>query len=584
VTSKEAFDLVCVGSGGGGLIAALRAADLGLRPVILEKQKLVGGSTGMSGGIVWIPNNPMMQEEGIPDSYQDGLDYLQAVVGDPDEGSSMARREAFLTYGPEMVSFLRRKGVHLIRTDGFPDYYDNRKGGNARGRSVEGSPWDGKQLGPWYGKIVSGQARSLGLSVRSIELIQMPYFLRSTRSFRIATRVMVRTYLSRLRGQDIWVKGMSLVGQLTKILTDSGIELWLNTQVEELIVEGERVVGVRANRDGRQMTVVGNRGVLLAAGGFEHNPEMRLNYTKATRPNDGRWSHANPGNTGEVLAAAIALGAKTDYMDEAIWQTVPSPGAPPTSLAAARQWPNTILVNQRGQRFVNESNSYVEVGRAMYANDAMPAWLIFDDRYRRRIPWTWGLSRLRSLLRTLPGRMPKELVEGGWVKKADTIEELACLLNLDPETLTATVRTFNEGARTGDDPQFGRGQSQYNKALGDRTNTPNPCLGPLETAPFYAVQVFAGDVGTAGGVITDEFARVLNHEDKAIPGLYATGNMTATVMGRTYPGPGASIANTTVFGYIAAGHAAGAIGAPSGDDSSASYPNPAGRSGAEGHP
>jgi 3-oxosteroid 1-dehydrogenase len=562
VTSTETFDLVCVGSGGGGLIAALHAADLGLKPVILEKQKLVGGSTGMSGGIVWIPNNPLLHEEGIPDSYQAGLDYLQAVVGDFDEGSSMARREAFLTHGPEMLSFMRRRGVKLTRTEGFPDYYDNRKGGNARGRSVEGIPWDGKQLGPWYDKIVSGQARSLGLSVRSIELIQMPYFLRSAKSFRIAMRVMSRTYLSRLRGQDIWVKGMSLVGQLTKLIIDSGIDLWLDTKVEELIVEDGRVVGVRANRGGRSVTVRANKGVLLAAGGFEHNAEMRLKYTEATQPNDGRWSHANPGNTGEVLAAAISLGAKTDYMDEAIWQTVPNPGTPPSSLSAARQWPNTIMVNRHGQRFVNESNSYVEVGKAMYANEAMPAWLIFDDRYRRRIPWTWGLSRLRGILKTLPGRMPKDLVEGGWVKRGDTIEDLARIINLNPQTLAATVRAFNEGARQGKDPQFGRGESQYNKALGDRTNRPNPCLGPVETAPFYAVEVFAGDVGTAGGLITDEYARVLNHEDQPIPGLYATGNMTATVMGRTYPGPGASIANTTVFGYIAAKHAAGATGTP----------------------
>jgi 3-oxosteroid 1-dehydrogenase len=305
-----------------------------------------------------------------------------------------------------------------------------------------------------------------------------------------------------------------------------------------------------------------SKGVLLAAGGFEHNSEMRLKYTEATQPNEGRWSLSNPGNTGEVLAAAIALGAKTDYMDEAIWQTVPTPGIPSSSLSAARQWPNTIMVNQKGHRFVNESNSYVEVGKAMYANDAMPAWLIFDDRYRRRIPWTWGLSRLRSILKTLPGRMPKELVDGGWVKKANTIEELARMINLDPQTLAATIRTFNEGARNGKDPQFGRGESQYNKALGDRTNKPNPCLGPVETPPFYSVQVFAGDVGTSGGVITDEYARVLNHADTPIPGLYATGNMTATVMGRTYPGPGASIANTTVFGYIAARHAAGAIGTP----------------------
>jgi 3-oxosteroid 1-dehydrogenase len=322
-TWDESFDLVIAGSGGGGLVAALAAADAGLRPVVLEKQDFVGGSTAMSGGIIWMPNNPLMQSEGVPDSYEDGLAYFDSVVGPPDEGSSMERRHAFLTYGPEMLSFIQRKGVKLIRCEGYSDYYDNRKGGKPRSRSVEGIPWDGKQLGEWHTKINPGMARGLGLAVKTNEVRALPAWTRTPKSFAITMRVVGRTYGSRLMGKDLLTNGMSLIGQLTKIVVDSGIPLWLNTPVEELITEGGRVVGVRAVRNGRSITVRGEKGVLLSAGGFERNPEMRLKYTKDTQPNDGTWTMANLGNTGEVLAAAIALGAKTDYMDEAVWNPVP---------------------------------------------------------------------------------------------------------------------------------------------------------------------------------------------------------------------------------------------------------------------
>jgi 3-oxosteroid 1-dehydrogenase len=557
----ESFDLVIVGSGGGGLVGALAAADAGLKPVILEKQEYVGGSTSMSGGIIWMPNNPLMQAEGVADSFDDGLAYFDSVVGPPDEGSSMERRRAFLTYGPEMLAFVQRKGVKLIRCEGYSDYYDNRKGGKPRSRSVEGIPWDGKQLGEWHSRINPGMARGLGLAVKTNEVRNLPAWTRSPKSFLVTMQVVGRTYSSRLLGKDLLTNGMSLIGQLTKIVVDSGIPLWLNTPVEELITEGGQVVGVRAVRNGRSITVRGQRGVLLAAGGFERNPEMRLKYTKDTQPNDGTWTMANLGNTGEVLEAAIALGAKTDYMDEAVWNPVPRLELAASSLALARQFPHTIYVNKEGTRFCNESNSYVEVTKAMYANDAIPAWLIFDDNYRRHIPWGFGMPKLRDLKNALPGQLPQEWITNGWIKKADSIEDLARQIGVDPDKLSATVRDFNEYAAKGHDPDFGRGDSQYNKVLGDPGNKTNPAIGPIDHGPFYATEIYPGDVGTAGGVITNENAQVLDQSDTPIPALYATGNMTATVAGRTYPGAGASIANTMTFGYIAARHAAHATSA-----------------------
>jgi 3-oxosteroid 1-dehydrogenase len=218
---------------------------------------------------------------------------------------------------------------------------------------------------------------------------------------------------------------------------------------------------------------------------------------------------------------------------------------------AARQRPGTIFVDSAGQRFCNESNSYVEVGKAMYANKAVPCWLVFDDAYRRRYAQTSN---------PLPGRLPQEWIDKGFVRKADTLEELGRQIGIDPAGLVKTVERFNANARMGLDPDFGRGQSAYNDCLGDPGYKPNAALGPLDTAPFYATEIYPSDVGTCGGLLTNEYAQVLDIDDVPIPGLYATGNITATVMGRTYPGAGASIGNTMVFGFVAARHVAGRLG------------------------
>ena len=447
-SGAESFDIVIVGSGGGGLAAALAAHAAGLKPVIVEKQKVVGGSTGMSGGMLWIPDNPLMKADGIKDSYQDGLDYLQAVIGDPDEPSSAARRGAFLTNGPRMISFLQEQGLKLYRCAGYSDYYDNYAGGSAAGRSVEGIPWDGRQLGEWRSRIIHGLGEGVGLAVTTLEIHTLDSFTHTLASFLTTTRVVLRTYVSRMRGQDLFTNGKSLAGQLTKMLLDRGVPIWLDTAVEDLAVEDGRVAGVRAVRDGAPVLIRGRRGVLLAAGGYERNPEMRLKYTAATQPSDGQWTWGNPGNTGEVLAAAIALGAKTEYMDEAIWLPSPRKEMGGSTLTIARQYPHAIFVNNRGQRFVNEANSYVEVGRAMYANDSVPCWLIFDDAYRRSVPWVNHMPKFRDLAAVIPGRLPQQWLADGWISRAGTIEDLARLTDLDPRVLADTVSHFNrEGCR-----------------------------------------------------------------------------------------------------------------------------------------
>jgi 3-oxosteroid 1-dehydrogenase len=306
---------------------------------------------------------------------------------------------------------------------------------------------------------------------------------------------------------------------------------------------------VQTLQAGNAVRIRARQGVVLAAGGFAHNPEMRARYG-GDQPNRARWSIANPGDTGEALRLAMALGAHTDLMDEAWWLPSPRTGRfGQSTLDQARQRPRTIYVDAAGQRFVNESNSYMEVGKEMYARDktskAVPCWLIFDDRYRKRY----------AHQRSRPGRFPRKLLESGMIKQAWTLDDLARTCGIDPAGLSETVAHFNENAARGIDPDYGRGESAYNRALGDPNRRVHPCLGPIDEPPYYAVQVVPGDIGTCGGLVTDEHARVLGREDRPIPGLYATGNGTATVMGRHYLGPGASIANTMVFGYVAARHA-----------------------------
>lgn len=551
----RSVDLLIAGSGGGGMVAGLAALDCGLEPLIVEKQSLVGGSTGLSGGIVWLPNNPLMRADGIADSHEDGLAYLADVVGDVGAASSPQRREMFLTAGHEMVNFLSRKGVRLIRCAGWSDYYPNHKGGNSFGRAIEGIPFDAARLGDWRDKVQPPLAKNYGYVVLTNELRSVQYFNRSPRAFAVAVRVFLRTATARLGRRQILTNGASLIAQMLKVLLDlcdGPPPLWTDAAMADLVVEDGRVVGARIVRDSDSLNVEARKGVLLAAGGFGHNAQMRRRYS-GDQPNEGRWSIANAGDTGEVLEAAMRLGAKTDLLDEAWWLPsvfIADGGAVAASLGSGRQRPGAIYVDSAGRRFCNESNSYVEVGKAMYANKAVPCWMIFDEGYVRRY-----VTSVNPLKRNQP--LPSALIESGAVKRAPTISGLAREIDLPADELANTIARFNHFAAKGLDPDFGRGQSAYNDCLGDPGYRPNAAIGPLDTAPYYATRVLPADVGTCGGVITNEYAQVLDERDRVIEGLYATGNTTATVMGRTYPGAGASIANSMVFGYVAARHAAG---------------------------
>jgi 3-oxosteroid 1-dehydrogenase len=550
----KSVDLLIAGSGGGGMVAALAALDSGIEPLVVEKQALVGGATGMSGGMMWLPNNPLMRSEGIPDSHEDGMAYFDDVVGDIGEASSPARREMFLAAGSEMIDFLVGKSVRLVRCPGYTDYYPNHKGGNAAGRSVEGIPYDAAALGDWSDKLQRMDKNwNRGFVVKTNELRSVGYFNRSPRAFAVAMRVFARTWAARLRRRDMLTNGASVIGQMLKSLIESRGEppIWTNTAMDDLIVEDGRVVGARVTRDGATLNIEARKGVLLAAGGFSRNADMRRRYS-GDQPNEAKWSLSNTGDTGEVLQTAMRLSAKTDLLDEAWWLPsvfVADPRA--RALGQGRQRPGAIYVDGTGKRFCNESNSYVEVGKAMYANKAVPCWQICDDGYIGRYVSGANPFQKRSI--------PEEVIAQGAVLRADTIADLARQIDVPADALEHTFKRFNEFAAKGQDPDFGRGQSAYNDCLGDPGFKPNAALGPLDRAPFYATRVFPADVGTCGGLVANEHAQVLDENDQVINGLYATGNITATVMGRNYLGAGGSIAYTMVFGYVAARHAAGHI-------------------------
>ncbi len=545
-------DVVIVGSGGGALCGALVGRSRGLDVLVVEKTELIGGSTAMSGGGVWIPNNPLLQDDGIPDSEADALAYFDAVVGDVGPASSPERRKAYVTNAPRLVSFLQDQGVPFRRADWYSDYYPDAPGGTARGRTIEALPFDTHQLGPWAQKLRPGQTAGLGLVGFGTELTAMSYYNRSIRNLLIAARVLARTVTGRLRGQALVANGGALVGRLLRLVLERGAQVWTEAPLQELIVEHGRVVGAVVRHRGRDQRVAARRGVLLASGGFSRNRGMRARFG-GDQARTADWTLSNPGDTGEVLEMAMKLGAATALLDEAIWGPMPRmpDGSPPTypprqigTFARGRWRPGSILVDATGRRFADEAMSYMELGQRMFARNrdarAVPSWLIFDDAFRQR-----------CLFGVLPGRLPEQWIDDGFVKRAATLKDLANQCEVDPAGLEDTVHQFNDYARTGVDADFHRGENTYDRFMGDPRHRPNNCLAPLERAPFYAVANFPSDFGTCGGLLTDDHARVLTEDGEAIPGLYATGNITASVTGRHYLGAGSSIGPTCTFGFLA---------------------------------
>ena len=541
----EILDFVIVGSGGGSMAAALYLKSIGKNPLILEKTDKIGGSTAMSAGILWIPANPLMQRESVPDSFEAGRRYMDATVGtDAGLGASPARKDAFLRVGPKMVEFLEQQGMKFIRVEGWADYYDDRDGGCTRSRSIAACMLDGREMGSLFDQLRLGP---LMMPLPADQTRNISLATRSARGMWEGVKLMWRIRLGNRRGKPILSYGGALQGRMLLHTHRAGIPIRTQTGVVELIERNGRITGVITESQGHRKRIAARLGVLINAGGFARNAQMRTQYQP--QPSSVVWTNANPGDTGELIQMAQKHGAALELMDQAWWVpgTSPVAGAPCFMHVIDLSKPHCIVVNRRGRRIMNESQSYMANGHALYEHE-LPAFVIMDSRHRKR--YAWGTQP--------PGITPPEWESSGYMKKANAIDELAAKCGIDPNGLKAEVAKFNEFARTGKDLDFHRGNRGYDRWFGDPTVKPNPNLGAIDKPPFYAFEMVPGDVGTAGGIVTDEFARVRREDGSVIHGLYATGNSTASVMGRCYPAAGASIAASFVFGYIAAQHAAGA--------------------------
>lgn len=547
---EHEFDVVVVGSGAAAFTTALTAKERGLSPVVVEATGMLGGNSAISGGGVWIPNTHVMKRAGQSDSYEEARQYLDLCVGDVGPASSPARRHAFLTRGPEMVKWLEDLGFEWVFGLGYADYYPERPGGKPNGRGIEGRKYDIKRLGKWADK--------LRFSVRAIpiytnEVSKMAVSLRTLQGFFTAARVIgLEATFPRLIGKQLVGLGNALMGRLLELLLARQVPLWLDSPMKDLIIEHGRVVGVELEREGKRVRVGAKRGVMLASGGFEKNAKMRAQYQQA--PVTDAWTSGTEGNTGHPIEVARRAGAALALMDDAWWGPTmlnPETNAPQFMLQE-RSLPFCFIVAKDGRRFMNESESYVDAGHHQYERnrtvEAIPAWQIMDSPHRAHYPFGPAMPGSRGT---------RKLLASGLLVEAPTLEELAKKIGVDAAGLVETARRFNEFAKTGKDLDFHRGDSAYDRVYSDPTVKPNPNLGAVEKPPFYAAKVYPGDLGTKGGVLTDEHARALREDGSVIEGLYAAGNCSASVMGRTYPGPGSTLGPAMVFGYAGALHMAG---------------------------
>ncbi len=538
-------DVVVVGAGGAGMTAALAAQKRGLDTILVEKSSHFGGSTARSGGGVWIPGNYALKAAGEDDDLANAKQYLDSIVGDV---VPKVRRDTYIDRGAEVLDFLKANTpVRFKWVPQYSDYHPEAAGGRARGRTVEPVPLNARFLGEELGRLHPPYTKApANMIVTQAMYRKISLGLRTLGGPITMIGVFLRRLLSMVLGRKMFAMGNAIAIGLRKGLVDADVPVHYDHGLVDLLLEDGRVVGVVLEHDGSRREVRARRGVILGSGGFESNSELRSKYLP--QPTSEEWTTGSAFNTGAGLEAGIAVGAATDLLDDAWWgPTIPLPNGPWFCLAE-RNLPGSIMVNQAGRRYMNEALPYVEAVQEMYKGEQtgvghVPSWMIIDQRYRNRYLFA-GLGPRQPF----PGRWYKH----GVIKKSSTLSGLAAEIDVPAEELEATVERFNGFATAGVDQDFHRGESAYDKYYSDPTVKPNPSLHVIDKAPFYAVKIVAGDLGTKGGLVTDERARVLRSDGSVVPGLYAAGNASAAVMGYTYAGPGATIGPALVFGYLAA--------------------------------
>ena len=544
------YDVVVIGAGAAGMTAALTAAKRGLSVLVIEKAAYFGGSLARSGAGVWIPNNEVILAAGVPDTPALAAEYLAAVVGSTVPAS---RQAAFLANGPAMLSFVMANSPLKFQwMQGYSDYYPYLPGGMPNGRSVEPSMIDGHILGAELANLNPPyMAVPTGLVVFSADYKWLQIAAVNAKGAAVAAECVARGTAAALLGQAPLTMGQAAAAGLRAGLLDANVPVWLNTPLVSLTISGGAVTGVVISRSGSQSLVNATKGVIVAAGGFEHNAAMRAQYQQ--QPIGTSWTVGTASNTGDGILAGIQAGAALALMDDAWWgPVIPLPGGPYFCLAE-RTEPGGLIVNAAGERFTNEAAPYSDVVHAMYrlnpTSPDIPAWLIVDQNYRDRYLF-------QEVAPLLP--LPQSWYDAGAVFQSPTIAGLAAAIGVPAANLKATITRFNSFAATGTDADFQRGVSFYDHYYTDPAVTPNSCLAPLWLPPYYAFKIEPGDLGTKGGLVTDARARVLNADGTVIPGLYAAGNSSAAVMGHSYAGAGSTIGPAMTFGYVAANDIASA--------------------------
>ncbi|MFL0275603.1 3-ketosteroid-delta-1-dehydrogenase [Mycobacterium sp. SMC-19] len=551
-----AVDLLVVGSG-TGMAAALAAHEAGLSTLIVEKTSHVGGSTARSGGAFWMPANPILVGAGSDDTPAAGRTYLDAVIG---EKASHDRAHAFLEHGSATVEMLRRTTPMKFQwAKGYSDYHPETPGGSAVGRTCECRPFNTARLGPELKRLRPGVMKSsFPMPVTGADYRWLNLMVRVPR--KSWPRILLRAFQG-IGGLALRRRyaagGQALAAGMFAGVLRAGVPVWTDTAVTDLLYDGDRVTGAVVQHNGRPVTVTARRGVVLACGGFDHLMSWRHKFQS-----ERLGEHASlgaEGNTGDAIRLAQDLcGADIALMDQAWWfpAFAPLPGGEPTVMLAERSLPGCLLVDQTGQRFVNEAIDYMTFGqkvleRERAGNPVEVMWMVFDQRYRN------SYLMAAELFPRMP--IPATWYAAGIAHRAEDLPTLAHAIDVDPSTFEATMERFNRLARAGVDTDFGRGASAYDRYYGDPTLAPNPNLRALESGPFYAVKVVLSDLGTCGGLRTGVRGQVLREDGSVIDGLYAIGNTAANAFGASYPGAGATIGQGLVFGYIAARHAAGKL-------------------------
>lgn len=546
-------DLLVVGSG-TGLAAALAAHERGLSVLVVEKSSYVGGSTARSGGALWLPASQVIEDCGGNDPASRAHTYLESVVAD---SAPRKRSAAYVDNLPATVDMLRRTTpMKLFWAKEYSDYHPEAPGGSAAGRTCECRPLDTTILGEYLADLRPG--------VMEVS-IPMPTTGADYRWLNLMSRVPRKglpTVLKRLAqglgglalGRRYAAGGQALAAGLFAGAIRAGIPIWLDTSLTELVTEGGRVTGAVVEHGGNRFVVTARRGVVLAAGGFDHDMEMRRKFQS-----DSLGSNLSLGaesNTGDAIRLGQDVGADIALMDQSWWfpAVAPLPGAAPAVMLAERSLPGSFIVDHNGRRFANESADYMSFGQRVLQREASGTpvedmWIVFDQQYRNSYVFA------AELFPRMP--IPQTWYDAGIATKADSFAELAAKMQVPVDEFSGSVTRFNENAFAGEDPDFERGRSAYDRYYGDPTITPNPNLRPLVKGPFYAVKMVLSDLGTCGGLRADDHARVLREDGTAIDGLYAIGNTAANAFGHTYPGAGATIAQGLVYGYIAARDAAG---------------------------